>query len=78
MLPSSEMAAGVVSSKLAEPHVRLLISHLPGVLSCVDDDWVTRLLQVRPCGLCNIVPHSMHHAFRTLSLLLCLKWMALR
>jgi hypothetical protein len=46
MLPSSEMAAGVVDSKLAEPHLKLLISHLPVLLSCVTHDWTIRLLQV--------------------------------
>ncbi|KAG0590671.1 hypothetical protein KC19_1G118100 [Ceratodon purpureus] len=45
MLPSSEMAAGVVDSKLAEPHLKLLISHLPVLLSCITHDWIIRLLQ---------------------------------
>lgn len=47
MLPSSEMAARVVDNKLDEPHLKLLISHLPVLLSCVTHDWVIRLLQVR-------------------------------
>lgn len=57
MLPASEMAAGVVDSKLAEPHLKLLISHLPVLLSCTARDWIIRLLQVcniKSCNNCSV------------------------
>lgn len=41
------MAEGVVDKKLAEPHVRLLISLLPGVLPSITEDWAVCLLQVQ-------------------------------
>lgn len=50
MLPSSELAAGVVDSRLAEPHLKLLISHFPRLLLGIAQDWITRLSQVR-CGV---------------------------
>ena len=54
MFPSSEMAEGVVDKKLAEPHVRLLISLLPGVLPSITEDWAVWLLQVQ--STCRNVP----------------------
>ncbi|CAM6100933.1 unnamed protein product [Calypogeia fissa] len=45
MLPSSEFSEGVSDPKLSEPHVKTLVSYLPGLITCVSSDWVPRLLQ---------------------------------
>lgn len=68
MLPASEMAAGVVDSKLAEPHLKLLISHLPVLLSCTARDWIIRLLQ----AFTKVFESSKAHSAIKLSCLLAM------
>nr|XP_024366973.1 testis-expressed protein 10-like isoform X2 [Physcomitrium patens] len=69
MLPSSELAAGVVDSRLAEPHLKLLISHFPRLLLGIAQDWITRLSQ----AFTKVFQSSKSHSVIKLS---CLSSMA--